>query len=76
MAKALNTVPTAFYWSVRGIISCAEHITSLTSRGDEYGISSTEMQSWEPSSLVLKINHLFEFLKKQLEECNHLTCKL
>ncbi|KAI3793880.1 hypothetical protein L1987_36503 [Smallanthus sonchifolius] len=70
MAKALNTVPTAVYWNVRGIIACAAQITSLTSMGHEYGISSTEMQSWELSSLTLKINHLLDFLKEQLKECH------
>ncbi|XP_076905168.1 protein SIEVE ELEMENT OCCLUSION B-like [Bidens hawaiensis] len=70
MARALNTVPKAVYWNVRGLIACAAMITSLTSMGHEYGISSTEMQSWELSSLLLKINHLLDFLKKQLEECH------
>ncbi|KAJ0564040.1 putative sieve element occlusion [Helianthus annuus] len=72
MARALNIVPTAVYWNVRGIIACAAQITSLTSMGHEYGVSSTEMQSWELSSLVHKINHLLEFLRKQLEECHRL----
>ncbi|KAJ0905721.1 putative sieve element occlusion [Helianthus annuus] len=72
MARALNIVPTAVYWNVRGIIACAAQITSLTSMGHEYGVSSTEMQSWEVSSLVHKINHLLEFLRKQLEECHRL----
>ncbi|KAK9061695.1 hypothetical protein SSX86_018878 [Deinandra increscens subsp. villosa] len=70
MARALQAVPTAVYWNVRGIIACAAQITSLTSMGHEYGISSSEMQSWELSTLILKINHLLEFLKKQLEECH------
>ncbi|KAM0022764.1 putative sieve element occlusion [Helianthus debilis subsp. tardiflorus] len=69
MSRALQAVPTAVYWNVRGIIACAAQITSLSSMGHEYGISASEMQSWELSTLVLKINHLHEFLKKQLEEC-------
>ncbi|KAI3722260.1 hypothetical protein L2E82_33291 [Cichorium intybus] len=73
MARALNTLPTAVYWNVRGIIACAAQITSLTSMGHEYGISSSELQSWELSTLILKINHLFEFLKKQLEECHRVV---
>ncbi|KAJ0551076.1 putative sieve element occlusion [Helianthus annuus] len=72
MARALSKVPTAVYWNVRGIIACAAQITSLTSMGHEYGISSSEMQSWELTSLVHKIDHLIEFLKKQLEECHRL----
>ena len=35
MARALNTIPTAVYWNVRGIIACAAQITSLTSMGHE-----------------------------------------
>ncbi|KAJ0469703.1 putative sieve element occlusion [Helianthus annuus] len=70
MARALQAVPSAVYWNVRGIIACAAQITSLSSMGHEYGISASEMQSWELSTLVLKINHLHDFLKKQLEECH------
>ncbi|KAI7741938.1 hypothetical protein M8C21_024317, partial [Ambrosia artemisiifolia] len=33
MARALDKVPTAVYWNVRGIIACAAQITSLTSMG-------------------------------------------
>lgn len=73
MARALNTLPTAVYWNVRGIIACAAQITSLTSMGHEYGISSSELQSWELSTLILKINHLHEFLKKQLEDCHRVV---
>nr|XP_043635173.1 protein SIEVE ELEMENT OCCLUSION B-like [Erigeron canadensis] len=69
MSRAINTIPTAVYWNVRGIIACAAQITSLTSMGHEYGISSSELQSWELSTLILKINHLLEFLKKQLADC-------
>ncbi|KAK9061696.1 hypothetical protein SSX86_018879 [Deinandra increscens subsp. villosa] len=69
-ARALQTIPTAVYWSVRGIIACAAQITSLTSMEHEYGISSSEMQSWELSTLILKMTHLLEFLKKQWVECH------
>ncbi|KAK1440922.1 hypothetical protein QVD17_06756 [Tagetes erecta] len=67
MTRALNTVPIAIYWNVRGIIACATHITCM---GYEYGMSSAEIQSRELSSLDLKINHLLEFLRKQLDEYN------
>ncbi|KAK1440897.1 hypothetical protein QVD17_06730 [Tagetes erecta] len=72
MTRALSTVPTAVYWNVRGIISCAAHITRM---GYEYEISSIEIESSELSSLVLKINPLLEFLRKQLEEYNHVIGK-
>ncbi|KAK1440896.1 hypothetical protein QVD17_06729 [Tagetes erecta] len=70
LTKALSVVPTAVYWNVRGIIACAAQITSLTSMSHEYGISSIETQSWELSSLVHKIDHLLEFLRKLLDECH------
>ncbi|XP_071711702.1 protein SIEVE ELEMENT OCCLUSION B-like [Rutidosis leptorrhynchoides] len=69
MASAVNTIPTAVYWNVRGIITCAAQVATLTSMGHEYGIASTELKSWELSTLTLKINHIHEFLKKQLESC-------
>lgn len=72
MARAMNTIPTAVYWNVRGIIACAAQISSLTSMGHEYGLSSSEMQSWELSTLIHKIDHLLEFLKRQLQECHRL----
>lgn len=73
MASAMSTIPTAVYWNIRGIIACAAQITSLTSMGHEYGISSTELQSWELSTLTLKINHILEFLRKQLENCHRVV---
>ncbi|KAI3508747.1 hypothetical protein L1887_23760 [Cichorium endivia] len=69
MTSAINTIPTAVYWTIRGIITCATQIAHLTSMGHEYGISSSELQSWELSSLTLKIDHIYEFLKQQLENC-------
>ncbi|PWA51537.1 Mediator complex subunit Med28 [Artemisia annua] len=69
MASAINTIPTAVYWNIRGIITCATQVASLTSMGHEFGISGTELQSWELSTIMLKINHIHEFLRKQLEIC-------
>ncbi|XP_076949447.1 protein SIEVE ELEMENT OCCLUSION B-like [Bidens hawaiensis] len=73
MASAINTIPTAAYWNIRGIIACATQVVSLTSMGHEYGISSTELQSWELSTLTLKINHIHEFLRQQLENCRRIV---
>lgn len=93
MASAINTIPTAVYWNIRGIITCATQVANLTSMGHEkhilfhlinhihnvnrltthcnfrYGISSTELQSWELSTITLKINHIHEFLRQQLKKC-------
>ncbi|KAL8199736.1 hypothetical protein R6Q57_013304 [Mikania cordata] len=73
MASAANIIPTAVYWNIRGVIACASQVASLTSMGHEYGISSTELQSWELSSLTLKINHILEFLRQQLEICRRVV---
>ncbi|CAI9272786.1 unnamed protein product [Lactuca saligna] len=73
MAKALNIIPTAVYWSFRGIVACATLITSITSNGHEYGKSSLELQPWELSTLILRINQLDEFFKKQLENCHRVV---
>ncbi|GJS64545.1 sieve element occlusion B-like protein [Tanacetum coccineum] len=69
MASAINTIPTAVYWNIRGIITCATQVANLTSLGHEYGISATELQSWELSTITLKINHIHEFLRQQLQNC-------
>ncbi|KAK9061697.1 hypothetical protein SSX86_018880 [Deinandra increscens subsp. villosa] len=66
MDAALHAVPSAVYWNVRGIMACAAQITSFTSMG----ISSFDTQPGEQFSLIREINVVFEFLKKQLEECN------
>ncbi|CAI9302976.1 unnamed protein product [Lactuca saligna] len=73
MSSAINTIPTAVYWNIRGIITCATQIAHLTSMGHEYGIASTEMQSWELSSLTSKIDHIHDFLRRQLENCNRVV---
>nr|KAJ0204102.1 hypothetical protein LSAT_V11C500290740 [Lactuca sativa] len=81
MSSAINTIPTVVYWNIRGIITCATQIAHLTSMGHDYKviwdfwyeISSTEMQSWELSSLTSKIDHMHEFLRRQLENCNHIV---
>ncbi|KAK6928414.1 Sieve element occlusion, N-terminal [Dillenia turbinata] len=66
-SAAMAHVPTAVYWSVRGVVACAAEITSLTSMGHEYVALNTE--TWELLSLAHKINSRFEHLKKQLALC-------
>ncbi|CAL5370171.1 unnamed protein product [Camellia sinensis] len=67
LSAAIATIPTAVYWTVRGIIACATQITSLTSMGFEFVTSATE--AWELSTLAHKINSIHDHLKKQLELC-------
>ncbi|KAJ0771808.1 putative sieve element occlusion [Helianthus annuus] len=68
MKRAIRTFPSAGYWNARVIIAIATQITNFTM----YGMLSSATESWEASTLVLKINHLLELLRKQLEECRRL----
>ncbi|KAI8541390.1 hypothetical protein RHMOL_Rhmol08G0056600 [Rhododendron molle] len=70
LAAAANTIPTAVYWTMRGVVACAAQISSLTSMGHEYGTST--MEAWELSTLAHKINNIHEHLMKQLNICNQL----
>ncbi|XP_058227605.1 protein SIEVE ELEMENT OCCLUSION B-like [Rhododendron vialii] len=70
LAAAANTIPTAVYWAMRGVVACAAQISSLTSIGHEYGTST--MEAWELSTLAHKINNIYEHLSKQLNICNQL----
>ncbi|KAM0068327.1 putative sieve element occlusion [Helianthus debilis subsp. tardiflorus] len=51
------------------LTQCIIQFKKLPSR---YGMLSSATESWEAYTLVLKINHLLEFLRKQLEECRRL----
>ncbi|KAJ0558019.1 putative sieve element occlusion [Helianthus annuus] len=68
MDRAIRTFPSAGYWNARVIIAIATQITNFTM----YGMLSSATESWEASTLVVKINHLLELLRKQLEECRRL----
>ncbi|XWS40660.1 hypothetical protein CRYUN_Cryun17cG0014600 [Craigia yunnanensis] len=68
LATAMTHVPTAVYWTIRSMVACATQITSLTSMGHEYGISTTE--SWELSTLTHKLKNIHEHLRQQLNFCN------
>ncbi|KAI8541393.1 hypothetical protein RHMOL_Rhmol08G0056700 [Rhododendron molle] len=70
LVAAANTIPTAVYWAIRGVVACAAQISSLTSMGHEYGTST--MEAWELSTLAHKINNIYEHLMKQLNICNQL----
>lgn len=36
LASAANTIPTAVYWTMRGVVACAAQISSFTSMAHEY----------------------------------------
>ncbi|XP_054801925.1 protein SIEVE ELEMENT OCCLUSION B isoform X1 [Prosopis cineraria] len=60
-------IPIACYWSVRGIIACSNQITSLTTLGYEFMLSTTE--AWELSTLAHKLKTILEHLRKHLDIC-------
>ncbi|GLU03178.1 hypothetical protein SLE2022_203930 [Rubroshorea leprosula] len=67
MVAATAHIPTAVYWTIRGIIACASVITSLTGMGHEHIVSTSE--AWELSSLAHKISNIHSHLMKQLRLC-------
>ncbi|KMT07600.1 hypothetical protein BVRB_6g147300 isoform B [Beta vulgaris subsp. vulgaris] len=60
-------IPTAAYWIVRSIMTCASQIAGLISMSYEYASSTTE--PWELSSLAHKVSNIYEHLRKQLDLC-------
>ncbi|KAF5457319.1 hypothetical protein F2P56_021429 [Juglans regia] len=68
LSSALAQIPTAIYWTIRSIVACAAQISSFTSLGYEFVVSTTE--AWELSTLTHKLRTIRDHLKKQLEICN------
>ncbi|KAL1819468.1 hypothetical protein ACET3Z_014337 [Daucus carota] len=66
LSTAMETIPTAVYWSIRSLIACATFITYLTIMGHEYML--TEL-SWELSTLDQRIKQIHEHFKKSLDIC-------
>ncbi|WOG96410.1 hypothetical protein DCAR_0415745 [Daucus carota subsp. sativus] len=66
LSTAMESVPTAVYWSIRSLIACATFITYLTIMGHEYML--TEL-SWELSTLDQRIKQIHEHFKKSLDIC-------
>ncbi|XVE84073.1 hypothetical protein DITRI_Ditri16bG0139700 [Diplodiscus trichospermus] len=67
LATAMTHIPTAVYWTIRSMVACATQITSLSSMGHEYGISTAEV--WELSTLTHKLINICEHLREQLSFC-------
>ncbi|KAG7022698.1 Protein SIEVE ELEMENT OCCLUSION B, partial [Cucurbita argyrosperma subsp. argyrosperma] len=65
MSTAVTHIPTAVYWTIRSIVTCATQTTSLTSMGYELALS-TSTESWELSTLAHKLKNIHDHLKKQL----------
>ncbi|KAL4653267.1 hypothetical protein ACB092_01G290600 [Castanea dentata] len=67
LASAMTHIPTAVYWTIRSIVACASQISSFTSMGYEFALSTSE--AWEISTLTHKLKTILEHLKKKMEEC-------
>ncbi|KAM0940821.1 putative sieve element occlusion [Dioscorea sansibarensis] len=67
MAMALAHIPTAVYWTIRGVLACTSQIVGLVGLGHEYISSTTE--AWELSSLAHKLNNIHGHLMGQLNFC-------
>ncbi|KAK1404416.1 hypothetical protein POM88_004021 [Heracleum sosnowskyi] len=66
LSTAIETIPTAVYWSIRSVIACATSICYLTSMGHEY--ATTEL-SWELSTLDQRIKRIHEHFMNSLDIC-------
>ncbi|XP_065877303.1 protein SIEVE ELEMENT OCCLUSION B-like [Euphorbia lathyris] len=60
-------IPVTIYWTIRSVLASASQITSLTSLGFNYVISSAEKE--ELMFLTVKLNSKKEELEKQAELC-------
>ncbi|KAL3611991.1 hypothetical protein D5086_003011 [Populus alba] len=67
LSTAMAHIPTAVYWTMRGVVACEAQITSLTTMGHEFSISTTV--AWELSTLAHKLSNMLDHLRKQLDTC-------
>ncbi|KAL9404168.1 hypothetical protein Peur_001140 [Populus x canadensis] len=67
LSTAMAHIPTAVYWTMRSVVACAAQITSLTTKGHEFSISTTD--AWELSTLAHKLSNILDHLRKQLDTC-------
>ncbi|KAL3611992.1 hypothetical protein D5086_003012 [Populus alba] len=67
LSTAMAHIPTAVYWTMRGVVACEAQITSLTTMGHEFSISTTD--AWELSTLAHKLSNILDHLRKQLDTC-------
>ncbi|KAI5604645.1 hypothetical protein POPTR_001G340200v4 [Populus trichocarpa] len=67
LSTAMAHIPTAVYWTMRSVVACAAQITSLTTMGHEFSISTTD--AWELSTLAHKLSNILDHLRKQLDTC-------
>lgn len=68
LSGALDTIPTAIYWTARGIVFCAVYTTQLTAANYEDPMKLGTLEK-ELSALADKIRSSNENLQKQLTDC-------
>ncbi|KAI4303814.1 hypothetical protein MLD38_039404 [Melastoma candidum] len=68
LSVAMTHIPTAVYWTIRSIVTCASQIAALIGMGHEHIAMTTE--AWELSGLAYKISSIHDHLKKQLTTCH------
>ncbi|KAJ7013975.1 protein SIEVE ELEMENT OCCLUSION B-like [Populus alba] len=67
LSTAMAHIPTAVYWTMRSVVACAAQITSLTTMGHEFSMSTNV--AWELSTLAHKLSNILDHLRKQLDTC-------
>ncbi|PON85236.1 Sieve element occlusion [Trema orientale] len=67
LSVAKAHIPAAAYWTIRSIIACAWHVSSLTDFRYEQIASTSEI--WELSSLAHKLVNIHDLLADELSSC-------
>ncbi|KAK4423894.1 protein SIEVE ELEMENT OCCLUSION B [Sesamum alatum] len=70
ITAATAHIPTAVYWIIRGLLTCASTLLNLIGSGHEYVTSTSE--SWEIQNLAHKLSVILEHLQDQLKHCKDL----
>ncbi|KAL0297041.1 UNVERIFIED_CONTAM: protein SIEVE ELEMENT OCCLUSION B [Sesamum radiatum] len=70
ITAATAHIPTAVYWIIRGLLTCASTLLNLVGSGREYVTSTAE--SWEIQNLAHKLSVILDHLQDQLKRCKDL----
>lgn len=67
---AMTHFPVAVYWIIRSAVGAATYITTMSSRGLEYGTATS--QSWELSNWAHKLKNISDHLRDTLSKLHRL----
>ncbi|KAL5717939.1 hypothetical protein ACHQM5_010888 [Ranunculus cassubicifolius] len=68
LSNALNQIPNAVYWAIKGVLACSLQMEGLINLNKEYVTSSID--AWEVlSNLTRKVNIVFQDINAQLNLC-------